>query len=207
MPEPRRKFSPQFKAEAVQMVIETGKPIAEVARDLGIILSRAVDHGFELRACVEDGGTEMPTAQTMPGNAETTARCPAAIQPCPSESRARRGDESVEVGTPQGPPPGVVSRAHAVAHRQARAGGHPTRRPTEHRIAQVKVQHIGAELRPNRGHQFPQQPGTARATRHRVDRLVVPAHRDVIGHRTTPAPVNQPAASNARRASSAVRCP
>jgi transposase-like protein len=36
MPEQRRKFSPQFKAEAVQMVIETGKPTAEVARDLGI---------------------------------------------------------------------------------------------------------------------------------------------------------------------------
>jgi transposase len=36
MPEHRRNFSPQFKAEAVQMVIETGKPIAEVARDLGI---------------------------------------------------------------------------------------------------------------------------------------------------------------------------
>jgi transposase-like protein len=36
MPEHRRKFSLQFKAEAVQMVIETGKPIAEVARDLGI---------------------------------------------------------------------------------------------------------------------------------------------------------------------------
>ena len=35
MPEHRRKFSPQFKAEAVQMVIETGKPIAQVARDLG----------------------------------------------------------------------------------------------------------------------------------------------------------------------------
>ena len=32
MPEHRRKFSPQFKAEAVQMVISTGKPIAEVAR-------------------------------------------------------------------------------------------------------------------------------------------------------------------------------
>jgi transposase-like protein len=29
-------LNPQFKAEAVQMVIETGKPIAEVARDLGI---------------------------------------------------------------------------------------------------------------------------------------------------------------------------
>jgi transposase len=36
MPEQRRKFSPQFKAEAVQMVLETRKPIAEVARDLGI---------------------------------------------------------------------------------------------------------------------------------------------------------------------------
>jgi transposase len=36
MPVQRRRFSPQFKAEAVQMVIETGKPIAEVARDLGV---------------------------------------------------------------------------------------------------------------------------------------------------------------------------
>jgi transposase-like protein len=36
MPEQRRRFSPQFKAEAVQLVIETGKPIAVVARDLGI---------------------------------------------------------------------------------------------------------------------------------------------------------------------------
>jgi transposase-like protein len=36
VPEQRRRFSPQFKAEAVQMVIETGRPVAEVARDLGI---------------------------------------------------------------------------------------------------------------------------------------------------------------------------
>jgi transposase-like protein len=36
MPEKRRKFSSQFKAEAVQLVIETGRPIAEVARDLGV---------------------------------------------------------------------------------------------------------------------------------------------------------------------------
>ena len=36
MPELRRRFSPQFKAEAVQMVVETGKPIATVAGDLGI---------------------------------------------------------------------------------------------------------------------------------------------------------------------------
>lgn len=32
----RRKFSSQFKAEAVQLVIESGRPIAEVARELQI---------------------------------------------------------------------------------------------------------------------------------------------------------------------------
>jgi len=32
----RRKFSPQVKAEAVQFVIETGRPVAEVARELEI---------------------------------------------------------------------------------------------------------------------------------------------------------------------------
>jgi transposase-like protein len=36
VPVRRRRFSSQFKAEAVQMVIETGKPITAVARDLGI---------------------------------------------------------------------------------------------------------------------------------------------------------------------------
>ncbi len=35
MTEHRCKFSPPFKGEAVQMVISAGKPIAEVARDLG----------------------------------------------------------------------------------------------------------------------------------------------------------------------------
>jgi transposase-like protein len=36
MTEHRRRFRPQFKAEAVQMVLSTGRAIAEVARDLGI---------------------------------------------------------------------------------------------------------------------------------------------------------------------------
>lgn len=37
MPQQRRKFSAQFKAEAVQLVIETGRPIAHVARELGVV--------------------------------------------------------------------------------------------------------------------------------------------------------------------------
>lgn len=31
-----RKFSPEYRDEAVKMVIDTGRPVAEVARDLGI---------------------------------------------------------------------------------------------------------------------------------------------------------------------------
>ncbi len=32
----RRKFTPQFKDEAVKLVIESGRPIAQVARDIGV---------------------------------------------------------------------------------------------------------------------------------------------------------------------------
>lgn len=32
----RRKFSAQYKDEAVQLVIQSGRPIAQVARELGI---------------------------------------------------------------------------------------------------------------------------------------------------------------------------
>lgn len=32
----RRNFSPEFKDEAVKLVIETSRPIAQVARELGI---------------------------------------------------------------------------------------------------------------------------------------------------------------------------
>ncbi len=33
----RRKFTPEYKAEAVQYVTSSGQPIAEVARNLGIV--------------------------------------------------------------------------------------------------------------------------------------------------------------------------
>jgi transposase len=36
MPERRRKFSPEFRDEAMRMVGESGRPIAQVARELGI---------------------------------------------------------------------------------------------------------------------------------------------------------------------------
>jgi transposase len=36
MPERRRKFTPEFKDEAVRMVIESSRPIAEVAREIHV---------------------------------------------------------------------------------------------------------------------------------------------------------------------------
>ena len=36
MPERRRKFDAEFREGAVRVVSETGKPIAQVARDLGV---------------------------------------------------------------------------------------------------------------------------------------------------------------------------
>ncbi len=36
MPERRHKYSAEFKEEAVKMVIESSRPIAEVAREIGV---------------------------------------------------------------------------------------------------------------------------------------------------------------------------
>jgi transposase len=36
MPELRRSFTPEFKDEAVKMVIETSRPVAEVAREIRV---------------------------------------------------------------------------------------------------------------------------------------------------------------------------
>jgi transposase len=35
--ERRRKFTPEYRAEAVKAVIETSRPVAQVARELGIV--------------------------------------------------------------------------------------------------------------------------------------------------------------------------
>lgn len=49
----RREFSPQYKAEAVQMVIQAGRTVTHVARDLGI-------HATTLGNWVKDWKSEHP---------------------------------------------------------------------------------------------------------------------------------------------------
>lgn len=36
MAQHRRKFSPQFKAEAIQFVLQTGRPVTQIAQELDI---------------------------------------------------------------------------------------------------------------------------------------------------------------------------
>lgn len=41
MAQKRNKFSPEFKDEAVRMVIEQSRPVAQVARELGLVAWKA----------------------------------------------------------------------------------------------------------------------------------------------------------------------
>lgn len=55
MPEKRRKFDREFRDGAVRIVRETGKPIAQVARDLGVNEGTLGNWVAQARAAEEPG--------------------------------------------------------------------------------------------------------------------------------------------------------
>lgn len=54
----RRKFSPEYRDEAVKMVIDTSRPIAQVARELGI--NEGTLGNWVNRYRIEHAGEEPP---------------------------------------------------------------------------------------------------------------------------------------------------
>ena len=94
MPERRSQHDPEFKAGAVRIVLETGRPAAEVARELGIgagALGNWVrkDRAERAEECL-DGDDRADLARLRKRCAAPPARAaiaPAHIQPPPTGSR------------------------------------------------------------------------------------------------------------------------
>src|SRR3954467_5249187 len=75
MPEKRKKYDREFREGAVRIVEETGKPIAQVARDLGVVegtLGNWVKQARESR----DAAHRACPGTTMPSCGGCVARSP-----------------------------------------------------------------------------------------------------------------------------------
>jgi transposase len=77
MAETRRRFDPEFRAGAVRIVLETGKPIAQVARDLGINEGTLDNWINQAKAASERAGCHNCVAAVDLGRCDARPRCQA----------------------------------------------------------------------------------------------------------------------------------
>lgn len=67
MAEKRRSFTPEFKQEAVRLLTESGRPLRQVARELGL-------HAAQLRDWRRELARPSPAAAPAPSDAEEVRR-------------------------------------------------------------------------------------------------------------------------------------
>ena len=58
-PRPRRRFSDEFKRDAVDLVLTTGRPIAEVAGELGVYYSTLNNWSASIRNASRPAATSV----------------------------------------------------------------------------------------------------------------------------------------------------
>lgn len=86
----RRKFSREFKVEAVRLVTERGVAVAQAARDLDVAESvSAAGYGTEGLTAI--GSKEGPTPQPLPQRFPGTGRCGPTWPRSPRLRRRSRG--------------------------------------------------------------------------------------------------------------------
>ena len=122
----------------------------------------------------------------------------ARVRALPAPPRIGRRGEHVQVRAARADPAQVMALAHARAAGGPPAALDPAGSTAEHRVLGGEHEHLGAELGPDRAQQLLQQ---RRSPRHRRPGRRRPSQP----HRVLSA--NQPARSNAPRASSTLRCP
>ena len=69
MAEPRRQFTPEFKLEAVQLATSGDKPVAQVARELGILPNLLRNWKRQV-----EGRAGQPIAHVFPGNGQSPSQ-------------------------------------------------------------------------------------------------------------------------------------
>lgn len=64
----RRRFTPEFKAEAVRLIKESGKPVSQIARELGIRADLL--HTWKRQLANRE---DLPPGEVFPGNGNVSS--------------------------------------------------------------------------------------------------------------------------------------